>query len=340
MAAEALAEFRDPGAVRPLIRALSDEPEGSAAAAYALGRIGDQQAVPFLASITVQTARFVADDFYQQVNDCVDFVVPPPAWNLHAAAAEALGRIGGSEAVDGLIAALEHGYPASKACTAVLATIGNPKGVAAIIKTLTSGDWNRHLSAKNALDKITEPEAIGPLADALQDTNVEARSRKAIVATVRRIAGPQQIAQIVENLCRMDSDVCRQTAVALERDDTARSVESSAAEKGNDGAPAGTEAVVPLLAALTDREAHVRYEAAKSLAKLADRISDLALLRRVQRALWWRLTDSDARVMYGAFARVVRRSAALEVQLIPFADPLLGLPGIRDSQAAGSVSAL
>ena len=310
MAAVALAEYRDRRATSSLIRHLHDEAEVAAAAAYALGNIGDTASVSALAIVVTQTARIVVNDYYSQVNDAVDFVEPPPAWDVYAAAAEALGKLGGRQAVEALTEALQFGYPAAKAAAPALAATNEPSGVIAIINALKSGDSNNEHAARDALPQIAAPGAVDLLSEALQEGKLSPIAHKAVVATIRWLAG--------------DRDVRREPPAQAEQTPDAEISEPTTQAHAQSEASQLAKLVEGLLATLGgDCETHVRESTVTSLAELSSRLSDLALLYRVEHALWLSLTKEDARAMTSAFTRVVARTTSLEAQALPVADPLL-----------------
>jgi HEAT repeat protein len=315
MAAEALAHYRDRRATNSLIRLLRDEVEVAAAAAYALGNIGDAAAIPALAAVVTKTARIVVDDYYSQLNDAVDFVVPPPVWSVYAAAAEALGKLGGSDAVEALNVALQLRYPAAIAAAPALAATNDPKGVIAIIDSLKSGDSSSQRAALNALPLIAAPGAVDLLSEALREENMPPAAHDAVAATLRRLAGNTNVSD-----------------VAPAPKEATQSAEPSTHAQIKSEALQLAESVEALLATLRgDSEAHVRESAATSLAELSSRLFDLKLLHRVEHALWLSLTEADARIMTSAFARVAARTAMLEAQDLPVEDPLLTI--LRPSPA-------
>jgi HEAT repeat protein len=203
----ALARIADPGAVEPLIRALStaevwlapriadiltrhgdqavdpliavlDEPGGEPARAWAanvLGEVGAQRAFPAL-------ARALAD----------------PDDEVRGKAATALGRLGDRRAVGFL---LEHllGDPAPFVrvrIASALGRFGGPEVIHRLVRALGDPAWWVRLRSVEALEQIGSG-AEGPLLVALDDPDSEIRVRAAVA--LERLRVPDNLVRMIES---------------------------------------------------------------------------------------------------------------------------------------------
>lgn len=161
-----LGRARDERAVPVLLHELRKTPDKyprgwspiRAEAVQALGAIGDAQAVPDLIDALVKRWDGDVDEY------------------VRAVAAEALGRIGSTRAVEPLLSVLadrqsmgdDDQRKASMLHDCVidaLAEIGVPAAVDGLVACLKDDSLAR--AAANALERIGDPRAIGPLVDAL-----------------------------------------------------------------------------------------------------------------------------------------------------------------------------
>ncbi len=165
VAAEALGRLGDPAAVEPLLVALADtEPQVQYAAAEALGRLGDARAVkPLIAGLSE---------------------LSPLA---QCAAAAALGELGDKRAVRPLIAVLRRPRstqiwtpppesdlrqrPALATPRTTAETLGRPPTLPGEPMVISEKDphWAPRRMAAEALGKLGDARAIGPLEDLLAD---------------------------------------------------------------------------------------------------------------------------------------------------------------------------
>jgi HEAT repeat protein len=131
-AAEALGKLGDPQAVPALIQALGDsDRDVRAAAAEALGKLGNPQAIPAL-------IKALRDGSY----------------DVRRAAAEALVKIG-TPAVPALIQALRDSYSSVRAAACeVMGTIGDAQAVPALTKALGDLSENVRRAARQAIQQI------------------------------------------------------------------------------------------------------------------------------------------------------------------------------------------
>jgi len=144
-AAIALGEIRDPRAVNPLIRCLSDKDRFVIGrAALALGMIGKPAVEPLIRAL--------------QEGD----------GNLRWGAAIALGKAKDPDAVEPLIHALADKYENVRAeAVSSLAAIGKP-AIAPLIRFLKYADGTARVELMNALGELQANEAIEPLIQLLE----------------------------------------------------------------------------------------------------------------------------------------------------------------------------
>ena len=174
-----------PEAVPGLIRALND-PDWLAQrhAAEALGRKGAVQALPHLlaklessSGATVSAARSLRQlGSRHGVPEQLQDLRSPETWR-RSKAAEALGILGGPEALPALLEALVDEQPSVRAAAAKgLAELGAHDGenvrreaVPALLQALSDGEWTVRSAAADALGALGAREAEGPLLEKLSD---------------------------------------------------------------------------------------------------------------------------------------------------------------------------
>jgi HEAT repeat protein len=164
-AAIALGEIRDPRAIGPLIRQLSDTDRFvKSRVAHALGMIGAP------AVHTLIRTLLEGDG------------------NLRWGAAIALGRIKDPQAVEPLIQALADKYENVRAeAAASLADIGTP-AIEPLIRFLKYSEGDMRIEVMNALGELHANDAIEPLVQMLE--KADEQERRAIAATVDSILTP------------------------------------------------------------------------------------------------------------------------------------------------------
>ena len=163
-AVKMLGEIGDARAVGPLLSVLETEDAGWEAS-HALGKIGEPAVEPLINALR--------DD---------------SAW-VREKAADALGKIGGTRAVEALIESLEDSSGTGVRSTVrdkvadALGAIGDARAVEPLIKTLKDSSWPHFSgpvsgdlwhSGAGALGKIGEP-AVEPLINALRDSDDDVR---------------------------------------------------------------------------------------------------------------------------------------------------------------------
>jgi len=228
--------------VPALLQALGDEAEDvRKAAARALGRIGDRQAVPPL----IQALGDEDED-------------------VRSAAAKALGRIGDPRAVPVLIQALGDGdEDVRKAAAEALGGIGDRQAVPALLQALGDENWRVRSAAAEALGRIGDRRAVPSLLQALGDR--DRRVRWAAAEALGRIGDRQAVPALIQALGDEDGWVRWTAAEALGR----------GAEAFRDAA-AARRAARALWWRLTDVDKNVREAAYRALQAVVARWTELA----------------------------------------------------------------
>ena len=226
-AAEQLGQVKDGRAVEALIAALTGG-EGDLSVWYAVAQalvaIADARVVPAL----VEVLQRHEDDF------------------VRAAAAWALGEIGGTQAVEALIAHLQYDK------FEVLCTVAE------------------------ALGKIGGDQAIESLGRVLNDNRTECVVQQAAARSLGEIQGERAVEQLVEALKGTGRNVRRTVAEVLESlgwrptNDRQRVLRAIAFEQWQEVASLGVVAVEPLIGLLQDEKRDLRKARAWSLANVAD----------------------------------------------------------------------
>jgi HEAT repeat protein len=204
------------------------------------------------------------------------FLLGPPS--LHAQprtlAAEALGLIGGTRAVDALIAALLAGdiadlphvlrlsEEAVRNCVArELGRLGDPRAIEPLLEALR----RFHLvEAGAALGRFGEVRAVPSLIDCLEDSFIRERA-----ATVLLEFGPDALGPLIESVGRRR---------ARDGDELRPSRERRAACTRLLGELRNPDAEAPLVACLTDEAQEVRVAAGLALSRLAPGARDLEVI--------------------------------------------------------------
>lgn len=284
-------------AIEPLISTLKDPglTARSADAAWALGEIGDAQAVePLLTTLPsltwdVREAAvsalvkcgwqpdrsgagatywlFSGNGSLAAIEECAK--IGPPAveplmgalngrvsYEVRATAARMLGEIGDPRAVEALIPVLDSHDASGGAAFNSLVKIGAP-AVDLLIAELGERDSNARVQVARVLGEIGDPRAAEPLISALeeQDTRVPILSAGRRADTGLHIAAAEALWKIG------DPRAVESLISALQDQDQAEDVRSAAAMAL--GKVGDARAVEPLERALQDQ--HLRWQAAQAL---------------------------------------------------------------------------
>lgn len=177
-AAAALGRIGDPNAVGPLLSALKDK-EGyvRACVAAALGRIGDRRAVAPL----IETMKSDADEDVRQYSaEALGRIADPAAFapllaalkdkdsHVREVAAHSLGLLGDTRAIPELVGLLSDRYPGPKESAANALIRIGRPATAPLITALSEGDTAARSWAPYALGKIGDRQAVGPLVAAAE----------------------------------------------------------------------------------------------------------------------------------------------------------------------------
>lgn len=179
-ALQRLRQVHSPGAVPVLIDALeSPDTQVAAAAADALGQIGDERAIDPLAEVMLDSDR---------------------GRQLHAA--RALQRIGGPEVIEHLTRMLRsEDMGLVRDAARVLADLGEP-GTTPLLEMAESNDSERRSIALWALERS---EADSPVADSMLFDALEDQDPAARAAAIRRLGSPEH-REMFEKVAEAASD--------------------------------------------------------------------------------------------------------------------------------------
>jgi HEAT repeat protein len=212
-AAEALGKLGDARAVQPLIEA-----PHSLKAAEALVKLGDARGVQRLIEILRTENQFVREAAVEALGKLGDARAVEPLiealfdrklgpWKpydyandgrVRGAAAEALGRLGDRRAVQPLIRALGGRYaPTTKggdvrqSAAAALEKLGEPRW-----NRITTSDFEKDLAS---LGKSSDPRAVEPLIETLQDAAYDVLS-KAAAEALGNLGDPRAVEPLINTL--------------------------------------------------------------------------------------------------------------------------------------------
>jgi len=259
---EALGDISAPEAVSALIQSLQDEDEYvRGRAVEALGRIGASEAVPSL----IQTLQDKALWVREAAAESLGVIGTPEAvpallqalrdenGSVREAAAKSLGRIGTAESVTALCQVLQDEILYVRlAATEALGKIGAVEVIPSLINMLRDGISLVRLAAIEALGKIGAVEAIPSLINMLRDGILSVRW--AAAEALGKIGAPA-IPALHEALQDESKDVREAVIWSL----------------GIIGVP---KSIPILLQVLRDGDTDVYREAAYTLGKILERLSD------------------------------------------------------------------
>lgn len=294
--AEAAQLASDPRLLPALLLPLRQGDIGSrCAAAAALARLGEADAVPALAVALYDPILAVRRAAAKALGELRDPAALPAllsllerhdpsadrtmARELRAAALLALGWLGDSRALPAIEAALEEPELAEPAAVA-LGVLGNPQATPALVQALMNPEERVRRAAASSLGLLRDPHTADALIGLLMDPSGVVR-REAIAALTRM--GDVRLAE----LARAVELGMPEQVMALDR----------------------KRAPQLLRALLLDARADTRLRAARLLGELGDpaAIPDLRV-----RSRWW--SESDARVRHACLDAIetIRRSSGRE----------------------------
>lgn len=199
-AARALGEIGDPGSVDALVAALRDPAAGLIdEAAAALARIGDRRANSALAAILRE------DDCGATARDRV-------------AVARALGRLGGSDAVDALLEALEKtqqsGTPDDELAETLvyaLGRTGSSRAAEPLGRLLCQAQTSRsvRLALARALGEIGNRSALAAIRQELEQAGDDEALLPLLADALARLSDTDAIWPLLDRLSRLESPVAR-----------------------------------------------------------------------------------------------------------------------------------
>jgi HEAT repeat protein len=134
------------------------------------------------------------------------------------ASADALGKVGGREAVEALTNCLSSELTQLRAASVqALGRLGAAEATGLICKMLLDKEWEVRREAANALGKLNNPEALDPLAKALEDVDSDVRDAAAIA--LGRMGNRRAVGPLVLALKDEVTSVRRIAAASLSRID-------------------------------------------------------------------------------------------------------------------------
>lgn len=317
-AAEALGKLRDARAVAPLIEALGDGDAGvRGRAAWSLVDVGDARAVePLIVAL--------GDD----------------SLVVRGGAAYALGRIRDPRAVEPLIGRLWN-YDDRRTAAQSLAQIGDVRAVKPLLDALTFDREGAQIIGRLG------PAAVEPLIAALGDPDNVAPVRKLIAYTLGQIGDQRGVEPLIAALEDPDVDVEEAAADALESlGFEAQDVETSVAclvarGRWDRCVEIGPPAVERLIVALKRGWTPARGQAAESLARIGDARAVVPLCAALQdreryvreaaatalESLGWQPDDALAGATYRTIRGDWERCAEIGAAAV---EPLIGVLGDDD----------
>ena len=247
------------------VRALGKigSPQGIAALVDALGnpqRGGDQEAV-------VEALATVGSGAIPRLKQCL---VGQPKELRAAGCAQALGRIGGLDAVQPITDALRRGVVRPTVALAALADLGRSESIPVVLEFLVDGDRLVRRAAIAAASRLLDPSrpdgrAVEPIARALGASSISVQERAQLAELLGRTGAPRAVS-LLRPLAGNTDDVRLRVAAI-------RALGSLP--------PAGQDAV--LIEALDAESSSVRWAAAVALRKAASGASTAVLLDRFER---------------------------------------------------------
>ncbi|CCI30625.1 Similar to tr/Q8YVS1/Q8YVS1 (fragment) [Microcystis sp. T1-4] len=191
-------------------------------AAYALGKIGSEAAIPGLLKALEDSNEDVRSNAAEALGKIGSETAIPGLlkalkdsdWDVCEEAAEALGKIGSETAIPGLLKALKDSYFSVRwKAAAALGKIGSETAIPGLLKALEDSDRFVRSDAAEALAKIGSETAIAELLKALEHSNSDVRVYAA--EALGNIGSETVIPELLKALEDSDIYVRRNAAEAL-----------------------------------------------------------------------------------------------------------------------------
>ncbi len=264
VAAQSLGKRKDPEAVTRLIKALKDanDEDFRRWAAVVLGMIGDPRAVePLIAALEDNSV------------------------NVRCQVKGALARIKDPRAIDPLIAASKHEDRYVRHAVVTVLAGKDPRIAKALTAALKDNYAEVRMIAAQKLVKSEDPQAVGPVIDALKAEldNKTGRFRVWAVKLLGQIESPRTVEPLIAALRNNNLEVRYRAATLLGESKDPRAIEPliAALKDKNFNVPShaaqslgrfgDARAVEPLIALLKHEVSWVRLHAAEALGKIKDR---------------------------------------------------------------------
>jgi HEAT repeat protein len=233
----------------------------------------------------------------RDVDGVIEALIPMRwSWEVRLQAIQALGEIGDARAVKPLlIVLLEKSVIESREAAEALRKIGTP-AVESLIAALKGENADTRGKAATELGKIGDARAIEPLIAAMKDKN--ANVREAAVVALGKIGDARAVKPLISALGDEWFDIAKAAAEALETlgwrpgKDEAGAAYWIAKWNWEECVRVGRAAIGPLVAALADKNLHVRGEAAKALGELRDPRALEPLIAALKDNESWRLPEA------------------------------------------------
>ena len=297
-AIELLPYLEDVPVLPVLAQALEDAtPKVRTSAVRALGQMESAIAFPYLLSalndldawVRYYAARAIGWHGYPEAVEALEqLVLSDSAYHVRAAAIEALGRVGGAQAVSilaPLVETTDSNSDLARATLEALGQIGHPNSLPPLFAALRSPDPERRIWASRALGKrggIGVEEALQTLAT----TDSEGQVVQAAIEGLEQLATPEAIAGLLELTL---NPTCNEACIAALANLGAAHLEAIA--QGLTHTNAGIRRVVVevltrmkhprasefLLTALDDQDKSVRLAAVNALEHLGNRYAERKL---------------------------------------------------------------
>jgi HEAT repeat protein len=173
-AAGALGNIRDRRAVKPLVAALSRPGFPRYVGIWALGEIGDEEAIPVLVKSLGDASPSVRKYATRSLIKFSGRVVPvmtaslddPNPWIRHYAV-RVLGQVGERASAGPIIERYDRLNP--EVALWALGRLGEPKALPILIREAGQRDWKIRLAAIQAMGALARPEGLPVLKKALED---------------------------------------------------------------------------------------------------------------------------------------------------------------------------